>query len=249
MWLMSIKHCRFFVIDIDVKHGRTAKDIIKENIYEALLNSSSYIVQTGSNGLHLYFKLPENFNGPIKNYVDIEDCKTWFKDEEVDFGSVDIIMDAIITEGSSYTFNGVKYSYNNIKLGTSINDVSECEEVWNVLYKYIFQPDKIITVTSSSSSSSTELVQKEIDNDELIEHLNNIPNNDMKWDDWYEMGQLIFNICGPNCYELFNEWSAKSNKYNPTTTMKLWNGLKNRQAVIVTGKQIRYRDWETNTLS
>jgi hypothetical protein len=233
MWLLSLKHCRYFVIDIDVKQGKTAKDIIKENIYEALLNSSNYIVQTGSNGLHIYFKIPENFNGTIKNYVDIEDFKVWFKDEEVDFGSVDIIMDAIITEGSSYTFNNIKYSYNNIKVRATINDVSECEEVWNVLCKHIFQPDRSLTVTPSSSP---ELVQKEIEDAELIEHLNNIPNNDMKWDDWYEMGQLIFNIYGPNSYELFNEWSAKSNKYNPKTTIELWKGLKNRQEVVIDGE-------------
>jgi hypothetical protein len=234
MWIMSLKHCKMFVIDIDVKQGKTAKDIIKENLYEGLLNSSQYVVQTGSNGLHLYFKIPESFNGTIKNYVDVEDCKAWFKEEEIEYGSVDIIMDAIITEGSSYIFNNVKYSYNNIKIGTTINDVSECEQVWDVMCKHIFQEDKLLTTQQPQSS---EVIQKEIDDSELIEHLNNIPNNDMKWDDWYEMGQLIFNIYGPSRYELFNDWSAKSNKYNPRTTMELWRRLKNRQEVIIDGER------------
>jgi hypothetical protein len=215
MWMMSLKKAGMYVIDIDIKGDKKAKDVLNEDIYNGLYNSCNYVIETGSGGLHFYFRLQNDFTGRIKNYTNIDSDKGMFKDGED--GSVDVIMDAIITEGSSYSFDGRTYKYISIKPGDGIKSASTWAGFSDFYKRFLHSENKQI-------SSSTV----EFDYNELVEHLDNIPNNTLDWESWYRMGQTIFNIVGGKGYELFVSWSSKNSFHSELKTQQLWKGLSQR---------------------
>lgn len=216
MWMMSLKKAGMYVIDIDVKGNKKAKDVMNEDMYNVLYNCSNYVVETGSGGLHFYFKLEEGFNGKIQNYTNVDIKEKFFKDSED--GSIDVIMDSIITEGSSYSYNGNVYKYVSIKPGDGITATS----IWNEFqqfYKVFLYND---TISSSSSSSD------DIEYNEIVEHLENIPNTVRNWEEWYRMAQIVYNLLGSNGYDTFRNWSIKTIHHNENDSIRLWNGLSER---------------------
>lgn len=214
MWMMSLKKQNLIVIDIDVKNGKSAKDILTDEIYATLYDKAKYVIQTGSNGLHFYFKLPDNFDGKVQDYINIDAGNDFFKEGEE--GSVDIIMDSIITEGSQYTYENVVYKYTNIKPNSTINDV----EVWEEFQEFY---NKCIKINREQKNKT--IIDSNVNKEEIIEHLNNIPNTTNNWDYWYRMGQTLFNIFGFDGYELFRDWSSKANCFDERATFNLWKGL------------------------
>jgi hypothetical protein len=215
MWMMSLKKAGMYVIDIDVKGNKKAKDVLDDIMYNTLYNSSNYVIETGSGGLHFYFKLEEGFSGRIQNYTNIDADKAMFKDGEE--GSIDVIMDAIITEGSSYSFEGKVYKYVSVKPGDGINTTSTWDRFPDFYNTFLHKQDKKI----SSSSSDIEY-------NEVVEHLENIPNNCRDWEAWYRMAQTIFNLLGNDGYEVFRGWSSKNVYHNEREAQQLWRGLSER---------------------
>jgi hypothetical protein len=53
-----------------------------------------------------------------------------------------------------------------------------------------------------------------------------IPNDDLDWGDWNRVGMATWRSTGASHYgfEAFDRWSAKSTKYNPARTLKIWRG-------------------------
>jgi hypothetical protein len=217
-FMMDLSTSDLFVIDIDVKGDKTAKESLKDENYEFLLSHSKYAVETGSKGIHFYFKKGEDF--PIRTKTSVEQFNAWFK-EGVE-GGVDIITNSIITEGSSYTFGETVYEYRCIITGSSINNTTFNDEVWELL-KPVFVTPK--TITNDCVNRSTENL--EIEYAEIKAHLlTNIPNTTLDWWRWYGMGQAIFNEFDSDGKELFVEWSKLNPKYNEVETYKLWKGLR-----------------------
>lgn len=213
IWMMSLKKSQMYVIDIDVTTD-SAKDILIPQVYNNLFNASEYVIETGSKGLHFYFKLPE-ISEKITNQINI-DCKQWFIQGKE--GSVDIIVDSIITEGSSYTYNDSVYKYRNIKEDTTITDVAENETVWDLVREFLL-PNK---VSEPGKSTGTITIP------EIADHLNNIPNEIRNWDEWYKMAQTLFNTYQHDVREVFFKWSEKSQFHNDKEARKLWTGLRTR---------------------
>lgn len=142
-WFFDLKRAEMYVIDIDPSNGLTAKDSLKPLVYDNLINASDYVIETGSGGLHAYFKLPELEEGDkINPKIKADVFKQWFIDEE-NGGEVDILTNIIIAEGSSYSFEDVTYSYKCITGGQSINDVRESDQMWDEVKDIIcFNPEK-----------------------------------------------------------------------------------------------------------
>jgi len=213
VWMMSLKKSQMYVIDIDV-NTESAKDILVPQVYTNLFNASEYVIETGSKGLHFYFKLPE-ISEKITNQINI-DCKQWFIQGKE--GSVDIIVDSIITEGSSYTYNDSVYKYRNIKEDTTITDVAENEVVWDLVREFVL-PNK---VSEPGRNVGTITIP------EIADHLNNIPNEIRNWDEWYRMAQTLYNIYQHDVRDVFFKWSEKSTFHNSNEARKLWMGLRIR---------------------
>jgi primase-like protein len=72
-----------------------------------------------------------------------------------------------------------------------------------------------------------ERVKKEVDGEvdpELVRAaLSVIPNDDRDWNDWNRIGMATWFALGGDFFEIFDEWSQKSMKYNCHTTLERWN--------------------------
>jgi hypothetical protein len=153
-WMIYLKKIGMYVIDIDVKGSQKPKDIMKQDAYDSLFNSSSYIVETGSGGLHFYFYLGDLENGDeVKNKIN---CTEFDLFKNKDDGSIDIITESIICEGSSYEFNGEKYEYKSIK--GKINEIKYCDKQFNY-----FKNSFIRNPRKESEQLKQEQLQKKID--------------------------------------------------------------------------------------
>jgi hypothetical protein len=214
-YVLKLKPSKYFVIDIDVKNGKSARDIMTDDAYNRLYEESKYVVETPSKGIHFYYKIPNDYIGAVKNAVNIDECRAFFKEEEQDNGSVDLIVDTIMTEGSSFTYNGEKYSYVNIKTGTSISDVEESAH-WNVMVKYAYK--------TNDNLSLNKVIDDTVEPAEIEEHIMNIPNIKRDWDNWYRMAQLIFNVMGADALPLFEKWSTQLID-DSRACYNLWKGL------------------------
>jgi hypothetical protein len=228
-WLMSLKMCRFYVIDIDVVGDCKAKDVMKPEIYENLYNESNYVVETGSGGLHFYFKLPDDFTGDQKNKTQIKNTDYLISGDAN--GGVDLIMDSVVTEGSKYTYNKTTYKYVSVKPGGSLNDVDTWSG-WAEFYEKLIktpEPKLVSVVNPVHNGESNKDAVCNITVDEISDHVDNIPNTERNWDKWYAMGQTLYNILGPAGFDIFNRWSQRNVMYCYDTTVKLYNGLKNNR--------------------
>lgn len=52
-----------------------------------------------------------------------------------------------------------------------------------------------------------------------------IPNTDLHYDDWIRIGLAVKGALGEDGWELFDEWSGRSQKYDQQTTARKWLGL------------------------
>jgi hypothetical protein len=219
MWMLNIEKTGLYVVDIDPKNGKSAKEVIKPELWDGLYEKCEYIVETGSKGLHLYFRMPELEEGTKlkKKVIKAPNFSDLFVNPND--ADVDIIADCILTEGSSYDYDNVKYQYVPIKPNSNINNVSVSSDFW----EQFIQP--ILVELPQNQINQNEIKHRLLDVNELKEHLDNIPNNKVNWDDWYKMAQNIFNIIGFDGFDVFRDWSAKNPIHNEGFAFKLWRGL------------------------
>jgi hypothetical protein len=245
-WFIALKKLGFYVIDIDPKDGRDAKDVMKKEIYDWLMDKSSYVIQTGSKGLHFYFQYGELEDGDdVRKSIDVSNLD-WFYSK--DLGSVDIITDNIISEKTYYDYDGTRYEYQCIK--GDITKVNYSNDIWELVKPIIIRNpekekeellEKRRLEKEQRSLESNRRLQEEkeyayttITLDEIKMHLANIVANDgenYNYKKWYEMGQTIKNIY-PDIdegYILFDSFSQHCRAYDPKAVLNLWKGLKVRE--------------------
>lgn len=67
---------------------------------------------------------------------------------------------------------------------------------------------------------------------ELIEEaLGFIPNTDLDYHTWFQIGAAIHSAFGSKEFDIFDNWSRASSKYDPRTTEKMWRALKPDQGI------------------
>ncbi len=218
MWMLDLRKSGMYVVDIDVKGDKKAEDVILPNAWDELMRTCSYVVQSGSGGVHFYFKLPEI----EKDWVLHQKTKIAGFEilAEPEYADIDILTEQIIVEGSQYEYKGQVYKYEALK--GDISDVSFDEAMWKVARNYI------LTTPEDKKKKVEDALTRSVEFDELKEHLNNIPNETANWNDWYSMGQTIFNVMGADGFSVFDAWSQKCPLYNAVETRKLYDGLTQR---------------------
>jgi hypothetical protein len=224
MWFMDLKKAGFFVIDVDVKGDKTAKDVILPGAWEELMRTCAYVVQTGSGGAHFYFKLPDLEEG-WKVQQSIKDKRIAILDDETN-ADVDILTEQIIVEGSSYEFQNKLYKYTALQ--GSVNDVAYDEMMWKCVKPSILvAPRKKGEVSETLGKNLLERLVMNITNDESVD-----------WNQWYKVAQAIFNEDGSE--ELFLRWSALSSKHNEKAALQQWKSLKKGDETKLTAGSIYY---------
>lgn len=244
-WMIYLKKAGIFVIDFDVHHPDTSfriEDCI--NGWKEFYERASYVVRTGSGGLHVYFEMPELEEGDqIRNETACGDLRDMLIHPEYhDKISIDIIVDSIIVEGSTYYHEGVEYSYKALK-GAFEDILPMPEKAWtemiapHIVYNATKEKAKAeqkkrenaIEVMKNAAEHVTQVLYTKPSAEEVAEHLANIPNTKPNWQRWYELAQALFNEGYE--FELFDGFSKQCSVYDPRATFQLWRGLKKEEKV------------------
>jgi len=134
-FMMDLRKANMYVLDIDVKNGKTAQDVVLPNAWDELMRTCGYVVQTGSGGMHFYFTIPTNSEEHMKTSTKIHGFDILENKED---GDIDILFDSVLTEGSLYIHEGKQYTYNAIQ-GT-ISDVKPDQTMWKVVKLLMTSP-------------------------------------------------------------------------------------------------------------
>jgi hypothetical protein len=253
-WLMYVKKSNIFVIDIDIHH--TDKSFRLNDVFinqEELSQSSSYVVMSGSGGVHFYYKVPANGDSEsLKNSTKNDELRRLLIHQKYwDKVSVDLIVDSIVTEGSYYTYDGEQHVYKSIK-----GVISDVEEMPETMWKNLIQPitmgqSKMGDVKNTArmmiedSETIRQTMTEKPTSEEIAEHLANIPNESPNWEQWYRFGQALYNE--DYSFDLFDQFSKRCTLYDMGTTIRLWKGLKkgSRHTELTVGT-ILYMSKESN---
>ena len=219
-WLLHIKPLLFYVIDVDVKNGKTFKDVMKKDILEGLLKDHPYMVETGSGGVHLYYSYPPLAEGEtITKKVDCTELNEAFiRETERENASVDIITDSILCEGSSYTFEGETYSYTAVKQGSSIHHVEFHVESWEGMIKRLcvhsMEAAKPLNTASSDEALHAVLMGMSKARADTYQ-------------DWRNVGMALHN--DEHDVSLWIEFSKRSNKFRFGECGRVWRGFQKKE--------------------
>jgi hypothetical protein len=185
-----------------------------EDLYEAAIEygelPETFMVESPSQGRHLYYRLPDGFEGVIPS-------KTRFIDKSL---SIDIRGDSayIIAPDEKYYF--------------IIDDIDDTG-VDNLLSKCAVLPEWIINYTRPSISKS-DIGQDEIlppsEIREIRSALSFVSSDDRTT--WINIGLALKSTGSPSAFGLWEEWSKTSSKYNPADSEKRWKGLKPKDITI-----------------
>jgi Family of unknown function (DUF5906)/Primase C terminal 2 (PriCT-2) len=239
-WMMYLKKGRIFAIDFDVHHP-SPSFCIEDGIngWKEFYEGASYVVRTGSGGLHVYFEMPELEEGDqVKSVTDCVALRNMLIHPDYhDKISIDIIVDSIIVEGSIYSYEGVEYSYKALK--GAIEDIMPMpEKAWTeMIAPYIVhnaakekakteqkKKEMAIETMKNDVEHATQALYMKPSAEEVAEHLANIPNTKANWQRWYELAQALFNEDYE--FDLFDEFSKRCLLYDARVTFQLWRGLK-----------------------
>ena len=108
------------VIDLDIVGGKSAEETFGLDLLLKLSEDCGYVVKTGSGGFHYYFIIPSG-----KKWKRKMNCSTFAGFDTK--GQLDILADGggVIMEGSHYTFQNIKYTYQQQMEGNTMDDLTE----------------------------------------------------------------------------------------------------------------------------
>lgn len=112
-----------------------------------------------------------------------------------------------------------------------------CDELNAAIPCYVFIDDDIYVnkradifkVSVSEKKSYSEHIEIEY-SDDVVEQIANaiesVETQSIEWDDWYQVGYALYNICGPEAGErLFFKFSQRSSKFEHRKTEQTWKSV------------------------
>jgi P4 family phage/plasmid primase-like protien len=208
-------------VDVDNKNGTLEffEELALDNEYD--LNTLS--VKTINNGMHYYFRLNDIQREELKNFTaSTGQCFTTNDQKR----NIDIKYNNQIFFGPSY----IKYD-DEIKTYEIENDTKP-DELPDFLFNEILRIYKLqnpIKYNSLKEENDTKENNKKIVIKKASKERENIIKNYLEcldkkrfdsYDDWLSIGAILWN---EGCsYELFDEYSQKSEKYEKNSCQKLW---------------------------
>lgn len=226
-WYMDLSKANMFVIDVDIKGDTTAKEAMTEEAYNRLVEASSYVVETGSGGLHFYFKS----NGvKLRNAVNVEQWCSWFRPGVE--GGIDLITESIIVEGSSYSYEGKTYTYKSVKPGATIEGVTFHQGIWDEVSE-VSKPKNVVVIPEDLPAGVAPIekeayhtrTEKILEVESLVDLFSQ--ERATTYTSWLNVGlalKAIFHQI-PDGELLFLRFSQKSPKYNEADCVKLYRSI------------------------
>ena len=188
------------VVDIDVKDNGLSSynDLIKK--YGEIQTLKTY---TPSGGLHLIF----NYNEFIHTTTKINNV------------GIDIRNDKAIILSPPSKINKNEYKFDTTY---EISDIPEWLFLWLLINNKKSSTIKTV-IEKKNIKNNNDTSNYNISNEALKNILDKLPNNYLdNYSDWIKIGTVCKSI---NKFNIFDEWSSKSNKYNKNYNIKIYNSL------------------------
>lgn len=255
-WMLDLKKLGLYVVDVDVKDGKKGAEVLKKEVYQRLYQNSAYVVETGSGGLHFYYRYgPMEDGDKVKNKVDAE-CANWL--QSPNDGSIDFIVEAVLTQYSKYSYEGKTYEYKALK--GKLSEVAKWEEGWSEHKGYFVENPRLQREMQKEEEKAKKMAEKEsqkmlermkqaqeeeaeaefqktchpISAQELLLHLNIIcrhTRDTFSYRKWYELGQTLKNL-------------ALTDNYEDEEMFEVFDGF-SANCPSYDGKEKTYRFWNT----
>jgi hypothetical protein len=79
----------------------------------------------------------------------------------------------------------------------------------------------LLSISSMKAPTSTAAASQTT----IMEAMKFVPNNDLQWDEWNRIGMALFQATTGTGFEIFDEWSRRSTKYDREVTRERWDGI------------------------
>ena len=89
------------------------------------------------------------------------------------------------------------------------------------------------------SVSSFNAVEDEITLQEIQEYLRYVPNTDVEYDDWVEIGMIIHESLGADSFMVWEQWSSTSKKHDPKMMEYKWYSFGKNPSKVTVGTLIQ----------
>ncbi len=207
------------IIDFDQNKKIPGTDIIDtrsvEELYDEVTSNygelpDTFMVETPSKGRHYYYLLPKD--------VEIS-SGTRFLDKS-------LMVDIKAEGGYVIAPDNINYNVYDDFDNLGIDGIkSRCAMVpqWVIDFK-----KQVVSIPENLPANT--LPESELR--EIRSALASIPSDD--YETWYKMGMALKSTGSPATYGLFQEWSQKSDKYDPVKTEKKWKEVTPRDMTIAT---------------
>lgn len=200
----------YLIIDIDPRNGGDKS--YKQLVKDTgidFIDVSGFTVDTGGGGQHIYFK----HSGAEKLNGHLKEYKG------IDFKSSGFVVGC-----GSWHQSGNKYEVHD----GFPEDVNELPQgLFDLLVKKI------------SVNKNFDIEGEEITEQTIIDLLQYVNNSDLEYDDWIEIGMIIHESLSGNGFEIWDDWSKKSGKYDPKDMDFKWHSFGKNPSRVTIGTLIQ----------
>lgn len=200
----------YLIIDIDPRNG--GNEGYKQLVKDTGIDYkyvSKFVVETGGGGWHIYFK----HDGAEKLHSHLKTYKG------IDFKSSGFVVGA----GSMHK------SGNTYEVSDGFPD--EIEDIPQELFDLLV---KKIRVKSEFCASSDVITEKEIKT-----YLSYVPNIDLEYDEWVEVGMIIHESLSGDGFDLWSDWSSTSTKHDSNSMEYKWHSFGKNPSKVTIGTLIQ----------
>lgn len=200
----------YLIIDIDPRNGgNEGYEQLKKDTGINFKDTSKFVVETGGGGWHIYFK----HDGAERLHSHLKAYKG------IDFKSSGFVVGA----GSMHKSGNVYEVYDGFP--------DEVEVMPHELFDLLV---KKIAVKSEFSAITDEVTEQEVK-----EYLSFVPNIDLEYDEWIEIGMIIHESLGADAFDLWNDWSSTSSKHNQNDMEYKWHSFGKNPSKVTIGTLIQ----------
>lgn len=245
-------------IDFDDKEAVVGQEKMKKlvgDIYDHLTSEkfSPIIERSGSgSGYHIWLLFQEEQEaGQIRTFLTSVIEKFGYKEGAGSVARMQLELfprQAHLAEGEVGNLIALPFNRKSAILSRKFEDVPESSlsYIHRKFSRSLVGKD-FLDINKAKTEKSKQRKEKESESAPTIEEvrqcLSIIPNDDVEYDEWLSLLYATHNATGGSekGYELFLEWSRKSDKHDPKELDKVWSKVKERNEGGVTWKTLLHK--------
>lgn len=225
-------------IDIDIKGSTPDANDFFINMLKVSCNlelNDTLVTRTPSGGLHFLFKLTKNQMEKLRSFSQSQ-AKLFDKDIDVIYNKGRFIMAGMIRKKEDDII--IEYEIISKKVPCILPEYI-FEEILRRTTKKTLDIKKVKIIKENVEVSEVSLEELSKKDEEINKYLQCLsPSKSDNRESWFKIGAVLYN---EGCsFELFNNWSKQSNKYDKKGCVELWNSLGKRDDGYTIATLIKY---------